>query len=193
MPTFPVRDVPATDHAMCERWPRRSDKGNKLFAYQNYVPIRPVKCYGTWVTQSFRLKFIDCLEQSDAGSYHTRDIVSDFKIARRCLTGNIILHCGLSVGPIWPGQWLLRPYCGKFWINFMKNEESWSNSLLLFICSPTHNVSGHAHKQPSCTKPLPRGISASTINLIWQIFASKISDCSTLRCSTMYFNFYRWK
>ena len=154
-----------------ERWPKRSDKGNKLFAYRNYVPIRPAKCYGTWVTQSFRLKFIDCLEQSDA-----HDIISDFKIARRSLTGNIILHCGLSVGPIKPGQWLLRPYCGKFWINFMKNEESWSN----YLCSPTHNVSGHAHKQPSCTKLLLRGISASTINLIWRIFASKIYDCSTL-------------
>ena len=35
-------------------------------------------------------------------------------------------------------------------------------------------ISGHAHKQLSCTKPLPQGI-CSTINLVWELFANKIS------------------
>ena len=53
----------------------------------------------------------------------------------------------------------------------------------VYCCSPTLNVycdiiSGHAHKQLSCTKPLaPLGNSTRTkLNLKWGIFESKISQ-----------------
>ena len=58
----------------------------------------------------------------------------------------------------------------------MISEEAWGECLLLLRVAPPLMftfvvISGHAHKQLSCTKPLPRGISV----LIWGLFASKIS------------------
>ena len=44
----------------------------------------------------FPLKFTDCLERSKQ-TVNVRAII-DFKTARRCLTGSIILQCGLSAG-----------------------------------------------------------------------------------------------
>ena len=55
MPTFPVWKMPATDHALCG-WCRRSDEGNKLFAYRNYTGICLFQLNATvcdWLTQSF--------------------------------------------------------------------------------------------------------------------------------------------
>ena len=60
------------------------------------------------------------------------------------------------------GPGILRLYCGKLWINFDK----WRSFKDLFsadTCSPTlvycDAISDHAHKQLSCTKPRPGGMS----------------------------------
>ena len=58
----------------------------------------PSKYYGTWLTQSFPLKFTICLEQSNTDSYCQSNIVSDFNTTWRCLTGSITRQCGLSAG-----------------------------------------------------------------------------------------------
>ena len=39
MPTFHAREMPSTHYALGGRW-RRSDRGNKLFAYRNYPCVR---------------------------------------------------------------------------------------------------------------------------------------------------------
>ena len=79
---------------------------------------------------------------------------------------NRMLSCaqvGYS-GPLWTGSMVLWLYCSKFWNNFMTSEETWSECLLLLHVAPPlmfafNIISGHAHKQLTCTKPLPRGIS----------------------------------
>ena len=55
--------------------------------------VHSIKRCGTWLIQSFSLKFTDRLERSNANRYHQTDIVFDFKTAHSEWTqnGNLIL------------------------------------------------------------------------------------------------------
>ena len=56
------------------------------------------------------------------------------------------------------GPWLLKLYYGKIWINFVQSEVNVTcNSTRLYVYCDI--ILSQAHKQLSCTKPLPRGIS----------------------------------
>ena len=56
------------------------------------------KRWGTWMMQSFPLKFTDHLKRSNADRYHQSSIVFDFNTVCMCLTGSITVQCGLSGG-----------------------------------------------------------------------------------------------
>ena len=59
----------ATDHALCWRWRRSNKKAiSSSLTELSMHPFIPAKCYGTWLTQSFPLKFTGRLEWRDAGS-----------------------------------------------------------------------------------------------------------------------------
>ena len=58
----------------------------------------PAKRCGTWLMQSFPLKFTDRLERSSADRYRQSDIVFDFKTARMYPTGSITRQCSISEG-----------------------------------------------------------------------------------------------
>ena len=56
----------------------------------------PAKCFGTWLTQFFPLKFTDPLEWSNADCYRQSDLVFYFKIVHLCPTESITMQCGLQ-------------------------------------------------------------------------------------------------
>ena len=60
----------------------------------------------------FPFEVHQCLQWSNADSYHQSDIVCDFKTAWRCLTVSITLQCGLSAGNFSVVEWY-ESYRGK--------------------------------------------------------------------------------
>ena len=58
MLTSTMWNIPATDHALCGRWPG-SDEGAQFFACGNYPRVCPLQL-NTWLTQSCPLKVYWC-------------------------------------------------------------------------------------------------------------------------------------
>ena len=96
----PVWKMPATDYALYGRC-RRSDEGNKLFAYRNNTCICLFQLNAMardWLTQSSFWSSPIVLNKGMQTVVVKLIIVSDFKTARRYLTGSITLQCSLSAG-----------------------------------------------------------------------------------------------
>ena len=69
-------------HWLRSVWTMTRDVLGSLLAGIVYTFVHniPAKRFGTWLTQSFSLKFTDHLEQSNANCYRQSDTVFDFKI-----------------------------------------------------------------------------------------------------------------